>query len=981
MKNVMVKKLFFLCASMVAPWVSYASIVINEVMPKNVSSSVNDILLFSGWAELYNNGSEAVDISSYFLSDTTAIADKWRIAPDAYHPEKAIIQPGGFLVIYLDEYSESDEDEPVSFHASFKLPAKRGGLYLFDGSGRQVDRVVYDTTYRNISYGRVGDGERDFAFLLKATPGASNNGVQTSKKQTPAPSFDLKPGFYNGEQTVRISDADGSAEIYYTLDGSEPTKKKGTRYSGPIRISKNTPVRAAAYHDGQIPSNVSSATYFVNERDINLPVVSVVSDPDYLYGDELGLLVAGANGSDVPSYCNGPDRRANYWNDWDRPANFELFDKKKTERLNQEVKIGNFGACSRTKFVKSIKVNAAKIYGDNELDYPIFKEKPNLRWKSIVLRNAGNDFGRSYLRDGFLQTAASCLDIDHQAYQPSVVFVNGVYYGMLNIRERTNKDFIYSNHGYDEDEFYLNEGSHAHEGTTYDQVMDLAHLSSAEINEAGRYEQIDRLIDINEFLNYFLSEIYVVNRDWPGGNIKAWRPKKGGKWRWILYDTDFGFSLYEQNFNTRSISTLANKSETFKGLMQNDRIKRRFFAKCCVHLATTFSEKRMNHILDSLLNNVRSEAEYYANYLSDNKKIEGRFEDNISAIRLFVENRVPSIYKDVMKTYGPDSLRVRIFSSLKKAKFELNEEPINMNDFSGLYFQETPCEIRAIAPAGYLFDHWVITRGGETQVSKDPLLRNETCADSYEAVFIEDSSYDPATNKILFNEICTKNSVYLDDNRQKEDWIEFYNAGKEDVDMAGLFLSSSIDSLDMYEIPSGKSNLTTIPAEGFLIVWADNDPEQGVLHAKFKLPFTTAKTLYLSKKVNGSFVILDSVTYRLHDRHESYARFVENGKTFWEITNMVTFASHNILSTAVKEIPAEEWHVTAYPNPFSDQLFVSSSSEGMMYVRLLSMTGNVVAETYLRSGESIDLSDLVRGVYMLLVTTSDGVTASKVVKR
>lgn len=976
MKNVMVKKLFFLCASLVAPWVSYASIVINEVMPKNVSSSVDDILLFSGWAELYNNGSEAVDVSSYFLTDTSAIADKWRIEAEGTPSEKSVIPPGGFLVIYLDGSTE----EPLPFHASFKLPAKKGALYLFDESGRQIDRMVYDTTYRNVSYGRVGDGEKSFGFLLKATPGASNNGVQTSKAQTPAPSFDLKPGFYNGEQSVRISDADASAEIYYTTDGSEPTKEKGTLYNGPVSISKNTPLRAAAYRDGQFPSNVTSATYFIDERNINLPVVAIVSDPEYLYGDELGLLVAGKNGSAVPSYCNGPDRKANYWNDWDRPANFELFDADKKEQLNQEVKIGNFGACSRTKFVKSIKVNAAKIYGDNELDYPIFKEKPNLRWKSIVLRNSGNDFGRSYLRDGFLQTAASCLDIDHQAYQPSVVFVNGVYYGMLNIRERTNKDFIFSNHGFGDDEFYLNEGSRAHEGTTYDQVLGLAGLSAEEINTPENYANINRIVDINEFLNYFLAEIYVVNGDWPGGNVKAWRPKRPGRWRWILYDTDFGFSLYEQNYNSRSIP-LANKSATFKGLMQNEKIKNRFLAKCCVHLATTFSAERMNKILDSLLNNVRTEAEYYAKYLSDHEKIEKPFEDDINSIRTFIDNRVPYIYRDIKSTYGPSSLRTRIFSSVKGAKFTLNEEPINMNDFSGLYFQSTPCEIEAIAPTGYVFDHWVVTRDGVATTVNAPLISDTACADSYEAIFKEDASYDPNVNRILFNEICTKNSVYLDDYRQTEDWIEFYNSGKEAVDMAGMYLSRSIDTLDMYQIPSGREDLTMIQAGGYLIFWADNDDEQGVLHTNFKLPFTSSKTLYLSKKENGKLVILDQVTYGLHDHHESFARFIEQGKVSWEVTNVVTFASHNVPSTAVKETSAEEWHLSVYPNPFNDRLFVTTSSEGMMYVRLLSMTGTVVRESYLQSGEALELDGLGKGVYMLLVNAADGVATAKVVKR
>lgn len=975
--SVMMKKFFFWCALVIAPMASYGSVVINEVMPKNICASVDDNFQFSSWAELYNSGSEAVDVSSYTLTDSVLLSDKWRIVADEADPSKTVIQPGGFLVIYLD----GSTVDPLPLHASFKLPAKKGGLYLFDESGSMVDRVSYDTTYRNVSYGRAEDGSKNFVHFLKATPGASNNGGASSTVQTPAPTFSLKAGFYNGEQSVQISDADGSAEIYYTTDGSEPTKEKGRRYEGPIQISSNTPLRAAAYRDGQIPSNVISSTYFVNERNINLPVVAIVSDPEYLYGDELGLLVAGKNGSAVPSYCSGPDRKANYWNDWDRPANFELFDANKKEQLNQEVKIGNFGACSRTKFVKSIKVNAAKIYGDNELDYSIFKEKPNLRWKSIVLRNSGNDFGRSYLRDGFLQTAASCLDIDHQAYQPSVVFVNGAYYGMLNIRERTNKDFIFSNHGYDDDEFYLNEGSHAKEGTTYDQVMSLANLSSEEINAPGMFAKIDSVIDVNEFLNYFLAEIYVVNRDWPGGNIKAWKPKAGGKWRWILYDTDFGFSLYEQNYNTRSIAQLANKSETFYGLMQNEKLKLRFLAKCCVHLATTFSEKRMSAILDSLLNNVRTEAEYYAGYLSEKKKIEGSFDENISAIRKFISMRVPYLYRDLKATYGPDSLRTRIFSSQKNAKFLLNGEPINMNDFSGLYFQNTPCDIEAVVPAGYLFDHWVVTRNGSTETVREPLIHDDVCADSYEAFFLEDASYDPDENKVLFNEICTKNKVYLDEYRQTEDWIEFFNTGKDDVDMAGLYISSSVDSLDMYKIPSGHASVTTIPAGGYLIFWADNDPEQGALHTNFKLPFYESGTLFLSEKKNGSFVILDSITYQLHERHQSYARLVENGKVTWKATNLVTFAGPNLPPTAVRDVVSNELAVSFYPNPVTDKLFISASTEEALNVRLISLMGNVVVEDSLRSGESIDLSHLGKGVYMLWVKSSDGYAVAKIVKR
>lgn len=973
----MSKKIFLLAtALLMSSSLLFGSVVINELMPKNVSSSVDNGYQFSAWAELYNSGAEPVDVSLYFFSDTTSIPDKWQMVPDSKHPDSTIIQPGGFLIVYFD-----GAETPTPFHANFKLPAKKGGLYLFDESGQQIDRMVYDTSYRNISFGRAEDGKSKNVFFLNPTKGFSNNGAVSSEKQTVAPSFDLTPGFYAGEQTVNISSPDASADIYYTLDGSEPTKEKGTLYEDAIKLSANTPLRAAAYREGEIPSNVVTATYFIGERNINLPVVSIVSDPDYVTGSELGLFVKGRHGAIVPSYCSAPETKANYMNDWDRPANMEYFDQEKAEQLNQELKIGNFGACSRTKFVKSIKVNANKVYGDKELDYSIFTEKPKLRWKSVVLRNSGNDFGRSYLRDGFMQTAVAHLNLDHQAYEPSVVFMNGVYYGLLNIRERTNKSFIFSNFGLDEEEFYLNDGASAKEGTTFDEVMKYANFSKEEINSPGVFKDIDELIDLDEFLNYFMAEIYSSNRDWPGGNMKEWKKKGNGKWRWILYDTDFGLSLYEDNYSVRSISTLANQNKLFVSLLRNNEIRARFLAKWCVHLATTFSSERMNAILDSLAGRIDQEARIYEQYLSDNHKVEGKYDDNINKIRQFIDRRVHYVQNDVMKSYACDTAPIHIFSDLKGAKFILNKELIDMNDFSGNFFTKTKCELEAVAPAGYVFDHWEVSRDGSVEKLGTALLCDTASAEAYKACFIEDASYDPNGNKIIINEICTKNGMYVDDFRQQEDWIELYNSGKENVNLAGLYLSCDADTLDMYQFPSDDATSTTIPAGDYKIVWADKDPEQGALHANFKLPFAQEKTIILSEKVDGKFVILDSVTYRLHEKHQSYARIVDQGNVYWSITNNVTFSARNLPPTSVPVIPSDDFSVVIYPNPVSDRMFVSSPSDEILSVTVFSVDGVAVAEECVKSGESISLANIGSGVYMVRVNSSQGSAVARIMKK
>lgn len=983
----MVKRLLIFVASLLVSSTSFGSIVINEVMPKNVSFEVNDQFQFSGWAELYNSGSEAVDVASYFFSDSPSDPNKWQVPSDESNPESTIIPAKGFLTIYFDEI-EVPEDYwgPVkpSLHANFKMPAKNGGLYMFDEAGQQVDRMVYDTTYRNISFGRVEDGQNATGYFLTPTRGASNNDAKVSEKQVSQAYFDLTPGFYKGEQTVNIKTDDASADIYYTIDGAEPTKEKGKLYKEPVKMSKNTVLRAAVYRDGYIPSDAISATYFINERDINLPVVSLISDPEYLYSDDIGILVSGGwYGNEVPSGCGGPDagQEANYMTDWDRPANFEIFDAQaKAEHLNQEVKIGNFGACSRTKYVKSLKVKANKVYGDKELDYALFKEKPNLRWKSVVLRNSGNDFGRAYLRDGFMQTVACRTGVDHQAYQPSVVFLNGKYYGMLNIRERTNKDFVFSNYGYDEDEIYINVGSHANEGTTYDAVDKLAKLSAEELNEEGRFEEIDHLIDVNEFLDYFLAEIFCSNRDWPGGNIKAWKAKNGGKWRWILYDTDFGLSLYEKNYAYDGVNQ-AKRNSAFSGFIKNSEIRSRFLAKCCVQFTTTYSPERMTAILDSMVKDIDQEARVYERYLIDHHAVEGNFDDNIGLIRQFIEKRIPCLYKLLPKSFACDTATIQITSETKGATYKLNEEPIEKTDFTGVFYTKTPYRIEAVAPAGYMFDHWVVSRDGKSETSYDVIYRDTLVAQSYKAVFKQDASYDPAANHVVINEICTKNKVYLDEYRQQEDWIELYNAGAEDVNLAGKYLSCSKDTLDMYQFPTDRADLTVIPSGGYLVVWADKDPEQGSLHADFKLPVSLPKTILLSEKKNGKMVVLDSVTYEVHNEHQSYARFVENGQVKWAKTYMVTFADRNIPMSEVVSVASENFSISIYPNPVEEQMTIVSNNEETMNVKVVSASGMVVMESDVRSGEMIPMGQLQQGVYMLYVNSTEGSAVLKVVKK
>lgn len=987
--SVMVKKFYFGLMMIMMCVCAHASIVINELMPKNVTYKVDDTYQFSGWAELYNNGAEDVDISLYFFSDSLPMPTKWQMN------KSVILKPGEYVVVYFD----NNEDD-VPLHANFKLPAKKGCLYLSNEKGSIIDKMAYDTTYRNISYGRIVDGGEKLGYFLKATPNAANASNSAATVKTAAPQFNLTPGFYQGNQNVEISAADQSAKIYYTTNGDEPTTKSNL-YTGSISISQNTPLRAIAVKDGEMSSDVTTGTYFINETVNKLPIVSIVSDSLLLYGDTLGLLVAGINGKDlIPSGCSGPDRYANYWNDWDRPCNFELFDQAKTERLNQEVKIGNFGACSRTKYIKSIKVNAGKVYGPKELNYSIFSEKPNLQWKSVVLRNSGNDYGRSYLRDGFMQTLLiGQLDIDHQAYQPSMVFINGEFYGMLNIRERTNKDFIWSNYGLDEDEFYINEGKHANEpDSKYNELLLLAEYmnnliqkdDTDSLNSQWTYDQIDRRIDINEFLNYFMAEIYYNNTDWPGGNIKCWK-KKGndaqktdGKWRWILYDTDFGYSLYGANYNSDGITT-AKSHPLFGTFIKNELVKEKFLAKNCVHLATTFNPERAKHILDSLVNNIKPDVDRYIKKISSVGKIEANFESDINTMKTFADKRPKALFRRISKFFSRDTLSIHIYSDLESAKFSINEEPINISNFNSYFFTDTRYRIKAIEPKGYRFDHWDITLGDSSYTSTDIVCTGTFGGESFKAVYVKDKDYNPSSRLLYINEICTSNSVFVDEFREQEDWFEIYNAGDSEYDLSGLYLSINKDTLGKFKIPH--SSAAIIPANGYKLFWADKDPEQGPLHTNFKLPASKENTLYLSyMTVNGSdsvFVIIDSVRYTHLSENESYIRMGDYYTSEWKVTGVPTPEKQNIYAVILDNpiISVGDATLKIYPNPTSDKLFVSFPWNEEITATITSITGVVLKKVSVSSNEGIDVNTLPEGIYLLKLSTPNGETTVKFMKK
>ena len=285
---------------------------------------MDDTYNYSMWVELYNAGTTSMNISNYYFSDDITNLRKWR------QPASRTVNAGGYIIIWFERNGLS------YLHCDFKLLPEGGILYMSNSSGVLVDSVVYPEQFRNVSYGRKTDGADEWVFFEDFSPGGSNNDKKSASVACEKPVFTLEGGFYSTTQTIGFKTPPQGDTIYYTRNGSEPTRSN-TRYEEGTTISLTTTsvIRARTFSANKLPSEISTATYFVRDRNFDLPVVSIVTEQKNISDNVIGIYVAGTNG--IPG--NGTDARVNWNQDWDRPANVEIFDKTGKICMSQELDI------------------------------------------------------------------------------------------------------------------------------------------------------------------------------------------------------------------------------------------------------------------------------------------------------------------------------------------------------------------------------------------------------------------------------------------------------------------------------------------------------------------------------------------------------------------------------------------------------------------------------------------------------------------
>ena len=687
-KSILLVSILIICFTGVKS--SFAQVVINEFMASNSITIMDpDYDDNPDWIELYNTSSAAVSLKGYYLSDNISNPGKWKINSDIQ------IAAHGFLIIWADGMD-------AGLHASFKLSASGEEVALASPDMVVIDSVIYGLQEVDISYGRKNDGGADWGFFDKPTPGAKNSTTAYNDIVNSVPNFSVKGGIYSSPQTVELKTLFGG-DVRYTLDGSEPHVQSMVAVA-PIVVSQTTVIRARIYKPGQLLGPVVTHTYFIDPTNSigSLPVVSISSDPDNFWGSEKGIYAQ------------------DFKPDWEVPVNVELFENDGSDRaaFNVQAGIKINGLYSWQLPQKMLGVYFRKEYGTSKLEYPLIFEKDRKKFDDFAFRASGSDWGSTLFRDGIIQRAAVLnTNLDNSGFRTCVVYINGEFMGIHNIREKIDEDYVVGNHGLKGGTFDMVEETDkgpVPETGDLDAYTELFDLASKDLNVEANWNAVADIVDIEDFTDLVCTEAFDGNSS-IGHNLMAWKPKDSGKWKWIIMDLDRGFP----GLNSQMIDFYMRESGwPFGKLMKNDDYKKYFGRKLADLLFTTFNPARIVPMIEEHKQNIEAlmpkqiarwqGTKGTGNY-SNISAISSlnSWNSNVEYLKTYAQGRPAVLLEDLTKYGFEKSELISVVTSPAGAgNLTFNGLEIPVDECEGAYPGNEEITLTADAKPGYQFKGW-----------------------------------------------------------------------------------------------------------------------------------------------------------------------------------------------------------------------------------------------------------------------------------
>ncbi|MBP5604054.1 MAG: CotH kinase family protein, partial [Ruminiclostridium sp.] len=465
--------------------------------------------------------------------------------------------------------------------------------------------------------------------------------------------FSRKDAFSSEDITLELSCTDPDAMIYYTDDGNDPDRNSKI-YTGPILLraqsyEKCTTIKAFAA-DGDITGETAVKSYIVGtnmaKRFSRDTLVFVLSSDEYnLYDYYYGVATEGylrdefIHSDAFPGGDLKPTDPANYnirGRESERPMYVEVFTSDGKQLISQAAGGRVVGGYSRAEDQKSWRLIARNLYseGDGKFRYPFFNDAADAegnfltRYDRITLRNGANDREFAGIRDELSMTLAAQMGFpDTQAVTPAAVYLNGKYYGYAWLHEAYSTDYLESVYGGNKDNFRI-VGSKELEPESDDPederaVADWEYvigLAKKGFEDDAVYEEFCSLVDMDNLVLYYAMQLYIDNKDWPGNNFKVWRyyPEPGesaeseyldGKWRFLFFDAEFAWWLYNKGFRDDTVHSvligthMQGTSYILSALLSRPDTREKFADTVCELEGYAFSMDNVEKVLDDLIKN------------------------------------------------------------------------------------------------------------------------------------------------------------------------------------------------------------------------------------------------------------------------------------------------------------------------------------------------------------------------------------------
>jgi gliding motility-associated-like protein len=688
-----------------------AQVVINEYSCSNLTTFMDNFGGYEDWVELYNAGSTSVNLTGYHLSDKKTNVAKWTFG-------NVTIAAGGFLRVWCSGRNVTTG----TLHTNFSLTQCKPEIIMFANAANTIlDSMTLRRTQLGHSRGRTTNGAATWSVFQNPTPNASNNTATAYQDYATTPGMNQAPGFYPAAIMVTLSSPDPNVTIRYTTNGSTPTGTSAA-YSTPINISATTVLRAKAFSSNtNIPASFTeSNTYFIRPPH----TVNVMS----VFGDNIMTLMNGTQ--------NTPQCGAEYF---DSSGTF------KTEGYGQANKHGNDSWFYAQRGIDFI---CRDEYGYNDaLKHQIFNMKTRTEFQHIILKAAANDnypfegtpnsnfpgeFGGAHIRDQYVHTVSqkAGLHLDERTWAPLILYVNGQYWGVYDIREKVDdKDFVDYYHNTKEDSLQMlktwggtwSEYGGAQAQTDWNNFVNFVNSNNMTI--PANYNYVDGVYSIKSLADYVILNSYCVTSDWLNWNTAWWRglnvnaSKK--KWRYILWDEDATFNHYinytgipntDPNADPCDPESLGDPGgqghvPILNALMTNPTFKQYYVMRYFDLLNGPLSCTRMLAIYDSMINVITPEM---PGQIARWGGTMTQWQSNVTDLRNFIQERcdtLTQLFNSCYNVTGPYTIKVNV-DPPGSGTVDINSLKLTSFVWQGLYPGNLPITLLETPNPNYCFSHW-----------------------------------------------------------------------------------------------------------------------------------------------------------------------------------------------------------------------------------------------------------------------------------